>query len=183
MKRRTNAMRLLKSRATPSKLAEVPQECDSTADVKQMTKSTAQSQQQSQSLLVKLGLLGPEHAGDEPARENPAAQLDVEQAGAVPLDEAPLDETQRCRAACGAAASKEPPLGSSWNVSGSRKKPNVDSEVPELDLQIEHLTEYLAYAAPAPVIECVSPISDVSAATAPENEYAAPALLVCRQER
>ena len=59
-----------------------------------MTKSTAEPQQQSQSLLVKLGLLGPEHAGHEPARENPAAQLHVEQAGAVPLDEAPLDETQ-----------------------------------------------------------------------------------------
>ena len=56
----------------------IPQECDSTADVKQMTKSTTQPQQQSQSFLVKLGLLGPENAGDEPIRENPAAQLDVE---------------------------------------------------------------------------------------------------------
>ena len=39
------------------------------------------------------------------------------------------------------------------------------------------------YAAPALVIEYGSPISDVSAATAPVNEYAVPALLVCRQER
>ena len=45
--------------------------------------------QQSQRLLVKFGLLGPEQVGDEPAREDPAVQLDV----AVSLDEAPLDET------------------------------------------------------------------------------------------
>ena len=43
---------------------------------------------------MKLELLDPEDAGDKPARESAAAQLDVEQAGAVPLDEAPLDETQ-----------------------------------------------------------------------------------------
>ena len=42
--------------------------------------------------------------------------------------------------------------GSSWNISGSREKPNVDSDVPELDLQIEHLADDVASAAPAPVI-------------------------------
>ena len=62
--------------------------------------STAQPQQQSQSLLVKLELLGPEHAVDAPASENPAVAEssgeagNVEQAGTVPLDKAPLDETQ-----------------------------------------------------------------------------------------
>ena len=65
--------------------------------------------------------------------------------------------------------------------------------MPELDLQIEHLTDVggrtaglqpaVTYAAPVPVIEYVSPISDVYAAAAPVNEYATPALLVCRQER
>ena len=79
---------------------EVLQECDSTTDVKQMTKSTAQPQQQSQSLPVKLELLGPRHAGDEPDSECPAVAEssgeagNVEQAGTVPLDEEPLDETQ-----------------------------------------------------------------------------------------
>ena len=41
----------------------------------------------------------------------------------------------------------------------------------------------VTYAAPVPVIEYVSPDSAVFAATAPENEYATPALLICRQER
>ena len=71
-----------------AKNEEDPQECDSTADVKQVTKSTAKPQEQSQSLLVKLGPLGPEHAVDAPASDNPAV------ASTLPLDEAPLDETQ-----------------------------------------------------------------------------------------
>ena len=41
----------------------------------------------------------------------------------------------------------------------------------------------VTYAAPVPVIEYVSPVSAVFAATAPENEYATLALLICRQER
>ena len=91
-----------------------------------MTKSTAQPQQPSQSLLVKLGLLGPEHAvdmehacpqqvGDEQAREDPAVQLDV----AVPRDEAPLDETQPVELPVLQRPSED--RLSNWNVSGSRK--------------------------------------------------------------
>ena len=38
-------------------------------------------------------------------------------------------------------------------------------------------------AAHVPVIECVSPISSVYAATVPVNEYATPALLTCRRVR
>ena len=167
------------------KTEEVPQECDSTAGVKPMTKSTAQPQQRSQSLLVKLGLLGPEHAGDEPAREDPAAQLDVAQASAVPPDDAPLDETQP-----GVLSVVQPPqedrlsraIGTS-PVRETKKKKNVDSDVPDPYLQIEHRADDVAHAAPASVIEYVSPISDVSAATAPVNEYAALSFLVCRQQR
>ena len=188
---------------------EVPQECDSTADVKQMAKSAEQPQQRSQSLLVKLGLLGPEHSGDtpasenpavaessnevgnvepagpeqvgdEPAREDPVVQLDV----AAPLDEAPstkrnLSNYLSCNGLQRTASRGQ--SRSNWNVSGSRKEPDVDSNAQEPYLQIEHLADDAAYAAPAPVIECVSPITHV-AARVPVNEYAATALLVCRLE-
>ena len=120
---------------------------------------------------MNLGLLGPEHAGDE----------------AVALDEAPLDETQPVVLPV-VWPNQEDRLSRAIRLElerlrFEREKPNVDSGVPELDLQIEHLADDVVYAAPAPVIEHVFPISDVSAATTPKNEYAAPTLLVCRQKR
>ena len=70
---------------------EFPQECDSTADVEQMTK-TPELQQLSDAPEPAVQVvddqddepLDVEHAGDEPAKEEPGVRLDV----------APLDETQ-----------------------------------------------------------------------------------------
>ena len=100
---------------------EVPQECDSTAHVKQMTKTPEQQQlsdapepavqvvdDQDDGTVEQAGeepavQLDGGQAGDEPANQEPAVQPEtVEQAGdepakgeqAVQLDEAPLDETQ-----------------------------------------------------------------------------------------
>ena len=140
-------------------IEEVPQECDSTADVKQMTNSTTQPQQQSQSLLVKVGLLGPEHAVDEPASENPAVAESSGDAGNV-------EPNATSRTACAAAASRGPPL------EGERL------ELEHLRFEKEARRRFKRAQVLAPVIENVSPISDVSAATAPVNEYAPTALLV-----
>ena len=70
---------------------EVPQECDSTPDVKQMTKTrTAAAQRRAGACCTSRQVVDDqddgtvEQAGDEPAQEEPAVQL----------DEAPLDKTQ-----------------------------------------------------------------------------------------
>ena len=133
-----------------------------------MTKSTAQPQQQSQSLLVKLGMW--------------SVQQDV----AVPLDEAPLDETQRVELAV-LQRRQRTAFSRAIRLKLERlplrpKKPDVHSNAHGA-LQIVHLADGVVHAVPAPVIEYVFTISDFSAATAPVNDHAATALPVCRQER
>ena len=97
-----------------------------------MTKSTAQPQQQSQSLLVKLGFLGAGHVVEEPASENPAVEESSGEAG--------KRGAARRNATCGiagVAAASRGRYGSNWNGSGSRKKPDVDSNAHEPHHQIE----------------------------------------------
>ena len=89
-----------------------------------------------------------------------------------------------CRIAL-VASSRGPPLEAIWlelerlqfekeaRRRFRRKSPNSKSSTSPMTLLMQRL----------PVIEYVFPISDLSAAPAPANEYAAPALLVCRQER
>ena len=74
--------------------------------------------------------------------------MNVEQAGTVPLDEAPLLETQPV-----VLLVLQPPPEDCLSMA---KKPDVDSNVYELHHQIEHLADDVVYA----VIEYVSPISD-----------------------
>ena len=88
---------------TEGKNEEVPQECDSTADVKQMAKSPAQPQQQSQSLLMKLGLLGPESAAGR--------------CGAAGRGTTRRNAT--CGATSGAVASRRQPLESNATRAGT----------------------------------------------------------------
>ena len=99
-----------------------------------MTKTPEQQQQLSDALEPAVHVVDDqddgtlEQAGDEPAKEEPAVQLDHltrRNLWCSRLEKTPSRE--QCN--------------SSWNDSGSRKKPNVDSDVPELDLQIEHLTD------------------------------------------
>ena len=133
-----------------------------------------------------------EKAGDEPAKEEPAVQL----------DEAPLDETQLD----GAVASRRPHLVSSAARAGTTPvRERSQTSIPMCPSSISKSSTSLTLqcflgnphgngrtaglqpavtcAAAVPVIEYVSPVFAVYAATVPVNECAAPALLICRRVR
>ena len=129
-------MRLLTSRATksPKECDEVPEECYSTADVKQVTK-TPQQQQLSDA---------PEPAAqvvsDHYVSQKPLSKLATRQRQQSQQYSWTKNHSTRRNLWCSRlqkTASREQ-CDSSWNESGSRMKPNVDTNVPVLGLQIEH---------------------------------------------
>ena len=169
---------------------EVLQECESTADVNQMTKTPEQQLSDAPELAFQVvddqddGTV--EQAGDEPAKEEPAVQL----------DEAPLDETQPV-----VQSPREDRISNAVRLELERLRfEKAAKRRFQLDLEIEHSLTLLCflerphgnggtagsqpavtYAASVPVIEYVSPIFPVYAATVPVNECATRVLLM-RQE-
>ena len=157
-----------------------------------MTKLSAQPQQQPQCLLVKLGFLVQSTlATNQPERIQQSQSLLVKLGTWSELVRCRLTSAARrnatCHAAGDAAASRGPPLKGDTARTGTSPvrersqtsiqtctSPIAKSSTSPMTLPMQVL---------APVIEYVSPIPGVSAATAAVNEYAAPALLVCLQER